>query len=415
MSAERLLLLAAFAVGASAQDLLTSSSCSGIQALLSDAGAKQTLEGRAELSHASLNYAFRFQAGYSIDIPLRQFAGKGKTVRVIARVRPSDGSRPPVCLFQSGALPDIPEGDKPDLPITGGFFLGEGNYRVDLAVFDQAGRLYQARFNLEAALKGRERKVRLELAPGEVQPINSLRWKPHSESAGRGRRLTILFHAASLYGAPTLPSLYDPALLLSSLSTVLSEVAFDQVRLIAFNLDQERELFRQDRFDVDGFRKLAETLLSLKLSSVPVAALAPGEARHALIDSLVGAEMSSEKPPDAILFLEARIRTTNRSGAVFPVSPVVPARRFSTFSTGSTARLGAASAMNMPEGQKELWACVPSSFRTPSSGWCTPVPARFTESTIPPNWPPRSPNSTQRRRMFRERIWIGIGFHHGSA
>jgi len=298
MSAERLLLLAAFAVGASAQDLLTSSSCSGIQALLSDVGEKQTLEGRAELSHAWLNYVFRFQAGYSIDIPLRQFAGEGDMVRVIARVAPSDGSRPPVCFIQSGALLEIPEGDK----ITGGFFLGEGNYRVDLAVFDQAGRLYQARFNLEAALKGRERKVRLELAPGEVQPIYSLRWKPHSEPVGRGRRLTILFHAASLYGPRTL-LLYDQVLLLSSLSTVLSEGAFDEIRLIAFNLDQEQELFRQDRFDVDGFRKLAETLLSLKLSSVPVTALAPGQPRHALIDSLVRAEMSSEKPPDAILFL----------------------------------------------------------------------------------------------------------------
>jgi len=298
MSAERLLLLAAFAVGASAQDLLTSSSCSGIQALLSDVGGKQTLEGRAELSHAWLNYVFRFQAGYSIDIPLRQFAGEGDMVRVIARVAPSDGSRPPVCFIQSGALLEIPEGDK----ITGGFFLGEGNYRVDLSVFDQAGRLYQARFNLEAALKGRERKVRLELAPGEVQPIYSLRWKPHSEPVGRGRRLTILFHAASLYGPRTL-LLYDQVLLLSSLSTVLSEGAFDEIRLIAFNLDQEQELFRQDRFDVDGFRKLAETLLSLKLSSVPVTALAPGQPRHALIDSLVRAEMSSEKPPDAILFL----------------------------------------------------------------------------------------------------------------
>ena len=291
-------MLAAFAVGASAQDLLTSSSCSGIQALLSDVGGKQTLEGRAELSHAWLNYVFRFQAGYSIDIPLRQFAGEGDMVRVIARVAPSDGSRPPVCFIQSGALLEIPEGDK----ITGGFFLGEGNYRVDLAVFDQAGRLYQARFNLEAALKGRERKVRLELAPGEVQPIYSLRWKPHSEPVGRGRRLTILFHAASLYGPRTL-LLYDQVLLLSSLSTVLSEGAFDEIRLIAFNLDQEQELFRQDRFDVDGFRKLAETLLSLKLSSVPVTALAPGQPRHALIDSLVRAEMSSEKPPDAILFL----------------------------------------------------------------------------------------------------------------
>ena len=297
------MLLAAFAVGASAQDLLSPGSCLGIQALLSDAGGKQTLEGRAELRHPWLNYAFRFQAGYSIDIPLRQFAGTGNTVRVIARVRPSDGSRPPVCFFQSGELPEIPEGDKPDLSITGGFFLGEGNYRVDLAVFDQAGRLYQAGFNLEAALKGRERKVRLELAPGEVQPINSLRWKRHSEPAGRGQRLTILFHATSLYGEGKLPTLYDPVLLLSSLSTVLSEGAFDEVRLIAFNLDQEQELFRQDRFDADGFSKLAEKVLSLKLSSVPVTALAPGQPRHALIDSLVRAELSSPKPPDAILFL----------------------------------------------------------------------------------------------------------------
>ena len=42
---------------------------------------------------------------------------------------------------------------------------------------------------------------------------------------------------------------YDRAMLLSALLALLKQTSFTDVKLVAFNLDQQAELFRQERFD----------------------------------------------------------------------------------------------------------------------------------------------------------------------
>jgi hypothetical protein len=230
--------------------------------------------------------------------------GRGNSVRVVAKIARTDGPGPPICFVQAKDLPAVPEGAKSEVEFVGGFFLGEGSYHIDLAVSDQRGRLSRKRLDITAARKGRERQVRLSLVPGSIHTVDGLSWKARpSRASGEPRRVTVLFHVASLYGPRSVLSLSDQGQLLSSLTSVLSEGAFDEVRLVAFNLDQQRELFRRDPFRVEDFRGLAETLPSVNRATIPVAALEQGPHHLGFLESLVRDEMSSERRPAAIVFL----------------------------------------------------------------------------------------------------------------
>ncbi|HXN47340.1 MAG TPA: hypothetical protein VN893_11905 [Bryobacteraceae bacterium] len=304
MRAASLFLPIFFLGGARAQDLLTEGSCSELSAAIPAFQAASPLEFSVRFIQPHLTYAFRFQAGYSIGIPFSQFVGTGNSIRVVAKVAPTDVPGPPVCFVQVKDLPAVPEGAKPDIELVGGFFLGEGSYHIDLTVSDQRGRLSRKGLNLTAARKGRERQVRLSLEPGSIQTVSGLAWNARPPRAsGEPRRVTVLFHAASLYGPRTVLSLYDQGQLLSSLTSVLSEGRFDEVRLIAFNLDQQRELFRRDRFGVEDFHGLAETLPSVNRVSIPVAALEQGQAHLGFLKSLLRDEMSAGRRPAALVFL----------------------------------------------------------------------------------------------------------------
>ncbi len=313
MRAASLLLPFVLLAGARAQDLLSETSCSQLSTSFPNLGRKSPLKFFVRTTRPWLNYAFRFQAGYSIDIPLRQFVGTGNSIRVVAQVAPADGSGPPVCFVQSAELPEVPAGIKSEFHFAGGFFLGEGSYRIDLTVGDQRGRLSRQHLNITAVRKGRQREVPLRLEHGSIQAIYRLGWQPRPSPDGRApRRLTVFFHAASLYGPRSVFGFYDQGQLLSSLSSVLSEGAFDEVRLIAFNLDQQRELFRRDRFGVGDFHRLAETLPSVNRATIPVAALEQGPQHLGWLESLLRDGLSAEPRPAAILFLGPEARDGTR-------------------------------------------------------------------------------------------------------
>ncbi len=313
MRAASLLLPFVLLAGASAQELLTESSCSQLSTSFPKLGRRSPLKFFLKTTRPWLNYAFRFQAGYSIDIPLSQFVGTGNSIRVVAQVAPAGGSGAPVCFVQSAELPAVSVGIKSEFHFAGGFFLGEGSYHIDLTVGDRSGRLSRQRLNITAARKGRQREVPLRLAPGSIQAIYRLGWRPPPSPDDRApRRLTVFFHAASLYGPRSVFGFYDQGQLLSSLSSVLTEGAFDEVRLIAFNLDQQRELFRRDRFGEEDFHRLAETLPSVNRATIPVAALEEGPQHLGWLESLLRDGLFAEPRPAAILFLGPDARDGTR-------------------------------------------------------------------------------------------------------
>jgi len=84
---------------------------------------------------------------------------------------------------------------------------------------------------------------------------------------------------------------------------LLEHVPAASVRLVAFNLDQQRELYRKDRFLLRDLPAVADAMSRTELSLVDVSVLQNKRGHVEELAGLVNQEIRSEAPPDVVLFL----------------------------------------------------------------------------------------------------------------
>jgi hypothetical protein len=254
-----------------------------------------------------LNFSLRLQAGYVASWPLKNYAGRRHWFVVLTRVTPLQSDGEPAFFRQGFSLSKIPPGSKEKLQVDGAYFLGEGHYNIDLLVFDNDGHQCQKSWRIEAKLPGKAELIKVAQAPGSVLPVGFERWNgvlPNQPEDGTmGRRLTILMHVTPLYARSNRLHAYDRALLLSSLLSLLKQTSFSQIKLVAFNLDQQKELVHEERFDVSGWDKLVQATGQLELGTVSYQVLQQRRGHADLLTRLVDQELKAEQPPDVVLFL----------------------------------------------------------------------------------------------------------------
>jgi hypothetical protein len=250
-----------------------------------------------------LNFGFRFQAGYTVRVPLNQYQGAGHKLGMMTRITPLDGSRKPVYLLDFVLLPHIPK-TKASLQIVGSYLLGEGDYSVEWTLFDEKMQVCQKDWRARAALGYSERKVKVAMPPDSVADL-SLR----GSSAGRGAddarpiRLTVLLHAAPLSPRRTTLRASDKMMLLGTLSTLLERVPSSSLRVVVFNLDQQKEIFRQDAFDRADFDRVTRSLDQLELGAVDYSVLKNRRGYIDFLARLVNRELGAHEPSDEVVFL----------------------------------------------------------------------------------------------------------------
>jgi hypothetical protein len=247
----------------------------------------------------TLDFSFRFQAGYMVRVPMNQFAGKGHVWGVVVRVTPEDGA--PVYFGHRTRLPEVPK-TTAQLELGGGFVLGEGHYRVAWKLSDETGRVCRSEWKVEARRSHADRKVRMALAPGTVMPLYVRTPGDHHDDAPP-LRLTVLLDAAPISPRRTRLSARDNIMLLGTLSALLDRLPTRSVRLVAFNLDQQKELYRQDGFTPDRLPEVAQTIESLQLGMVDYHVLQNRRGHVELLADLVNRELAEPEPSDVILFL----------------------------------------------------------------------------------------------------------------
>jgi hypothetical protein len=264
-----------------------------------------------------LDFAFQFAAGYRILCPLRQFGGKKDTLATFIRITPVGGAT--VILGDRSEVPAMPSSmaamislKKLDTEVefSEGFNLGEGQYQVSAFVKDDRNRFCMRTWKIDAVRSRSEKAVRLAISPGEVEPFVLERWQhPHPN---RNRlRLTILLDAEPIRENSPELQISDRILLLESVSTLLRQTPYSSVRLIAFNLDQARQIFEQDHFDQAGFARLARVLRNLNLGVVSYRALRRQTWEHFLVH-LVNGAMEAPDRPDAVVIMGPRTRLYGR-------------------------------------------------------------------------------------------------------
>src|SRR5579872_2835582 len=251
-----------------------------------------------------LNFSFRFQAGYVFRVPMKQFAGAGHRWSVLTRVTPAGGGDAAL-LSARYRLPSVPK-TKSVAEWGGLFWVGEGSYRVEWLLFDEVHRVCRKQWKIEAKLNAGERGIAAGIAPGRVAQVSFRRWSAQDRSDADVptlRSLTVFLHAAPLFPRITRFRVQDRLMLLGSLASLLESVPARTVRLVIFNLDQQKELFRRDVFTPDDFDQAAQSLSGLQLQLVDYSVLKNARGHIHLLADLLNEQLNTPDPSDAVIFL----------------------------------------------------------------------------------------------------------------
>jgi hypothetical protein len=317
----KLYVLLAVLTGGSAlpQELLNPPDAENANRAFQTLSGQHTLKCKITAFRPMLDFAFRFDAGYVVDCPLSQLDGKETDLVTYTRVTPRGGA--PVVLGEVFRVPappaDLARIDprhlRTVLEISGGFALGEGEYTVEVLVSDRLNRSCHKRWEIKARRNRGQRKVTVAMEAGTVSHIWPDPWEGKFREKGSGLRITVLLHAAPMNPRAASLRVWDRTFLLEALSSLLRHIPCESVRVVAFNLDQQREVYREDQFDGPALGKLAHRLRNLELGTVDYRALSRDPATNALLASLANEQLAAAHPSDAVIFLGPTTRTAQKT------------------------------------------------------------------------------------------------------
>ena len=280
-----------------------------------DAGraGEQALRCQVSTIKPSLNFSFRYQSGYMATVPMNQFSGSGHGWAMLTRITPEGGTRKPVYLMTQIALPPVPKTNM-EARVFGGYLLGEGAYDVRWMILDDAGRVFRKSWRVDVHPSHAERQVKVAMPPDTVWEFGSGGSHSHSRGADdvAPRRLTIFLHAAPLSPWRTRMHPSDLMTMMSTVSSLLERVPAVSVRLVLFNLDQQKELYRQEGFLLQDMAKVSQTMTGLELGMVDFRVLQNKRGHVDLLTDLVNREIEAQPPSDVVLFLGPQTRYFDR-------------------------------------------------------------------------------------------------------
>jgi hypothetical protein len=252
-----------------------------------------------------LNFGFRFQTGYSVEVPMKQYSGAAHKWAVVVRVTPQAKEREPVWLLSQLRVPEVPD-TKATAAVSGSYLVGEGEYRVDLLLVDEQNRACTDGWRIRAKMNNTVRDVRPGLAPGVVDDISLRRWRRMlpTEGVDEGRyNVAILLHASAMFPGRVRLRGYDRALLLSALTSMVERLPVRNVRLTVFSLDKQEEIYHTPDLTAGTFRQAMAALNRVELGIVDYDTLQKRKGHVDLMSDLLDRELSAKDPPHALIFL----------------------------------------------------------------------------------------------------------------
>jgi hypothetical protein len=271
-----------------------------------------------------LDFTFRFDAGYFVRCPYEEFGGQEFRLATYARVTPAGGA--PTMFAELMMIPAAPpelaaKGNlkrlHAELDMSGGFSMGEGEYQVEVLVTDNRNRFCRKRWSFKAERSHSQADVPVAMEANTVAHIWPDPWEGKLAEQGHGYRVTILLDAMPMNSRESRLRVWDRAFLMQSLRSMLQHLPCESVRLVAFNLDQQKELYRQEHFDSEAFRELSRTLRTTELGTVSYKALQRGPQGVSFLSDLVRKEAAEAQPSDLVIFLGP---TTRFGQKILPTS-----------------------------------------------------------------------------------------------
>src|SRR5579862_2176265 len=284
-------------------------------AVLEAQEVRKDLACTIEPTTPSLGFDLRFHGGYQVTVPLKEIAGEGDLLTIVFRVTPVDRKdkerkQDPLYFTHHVPVPKIEEEAKGQAIFNGIFDLGEGKYHVDLLMRDRAERVCSFYWDSDAALEERDKQIDLTIPPGAVQQSEFEQFKeepPVKRAEGSPLNIKILVNFAPQNpDASTLrPS--DTLALVTMLRRLSREPQFAKFSVIAFNVQEERVLYRQSSANKIDFPALGKAIREVQPGKVDLKRLLEKHGEVEFLTDLIKKEMSASDHPDALIFAGPKV------------------------------------------------------------------------------------------------------------
>jgi hypothetical protein len=305
-------------VQARAQSQLAGSGGNGLHMMNTDLAVLEAQDVRKDLPCSVtpvkplLGFDLRFHAGYEVNVPLKELSGSENKLTIIFRVTADGHKDDPMYFVQHVHVPSIEEEAKGEATLGGAFDLGEGSYHVDWLMRDRSERVCSFYWDSEATLPAKDKQIALEMAPGTIrrsQEEQFIEDPPVERTPSTGAPLNIkvlVNFAPQNFDSPALRPL-DTVALISILRRISREPQFGKFSLVAFNIQEQRVLYRQSSSERIDFPALGQALQSVKLGTVDMKRLAQKHGDTDFLTDLIKKEMGAEDHPDALVFAGPKI------------------------------------------------------------------------------------------------------------
>jgi hypothetical protein len=305
---------------ASSQTVLTGSGPNGtVNIFNTDLAVLESGEARKDLncsvtpSKPTLGFDLRFHAGFEVTVPLKDLAGSENLLTILFRVYPQGHSDQPVYFGEHIRVPSIEENASGDAYLQGAFDLGEGDYHVDWLMRDRGERVCSDSWDSEAALTPKDRPITLTITPNSIQRADGEQFKdePPVQRASSEPLLNVKvlvnFAPQNSFSAALQP--LDTSALVSILRSIVRDPRIGKFSIVAFNMQEQRVVYRQEDVDRIDFPALGAALNSLNLGTIDLKRLSEKHGDTEFLANLVRHEVVStpQDHPDAIVFAGPKV------------------------------------------------------------------------------------------------------------
>jgi hypothetical protein len=253
-----------------------------------------------------VGFDLRFHSGYEVTVPLKELAGSDNLLTMLFRVSPEERRDESSYFVQRIRVPAIEVDASGNAFLQGVFDLGEGRYHVDWLMRDRTERVCSSYWDTEAELPPKDKQLAMTLAPDAVQPAET---EPFKEEPPVERlqnelplnvKILVNFAPENEHSAALHP--VDATALVSILRGIFREPRISKFSVVAFNLQEQRILYRQENENRIDFPALGSALHSMKLGTVDLKRLSNKNGETEFLSGLIQQELGGEDHPDALIF-----------------------------------------------------------------------------------------------------------------
>ena len=284
----------------------------------SDAAILEARETRKDLpctvtpNKPLLGFDLKFHSGYDVSIPLKDLAGSDNQLTMVFRVIPDSHPDDPVYFSQHITVPAIDEDERGPAYLQGSFDVGEGKYHVDWMMRDRSERVCSSNWDIDASLPAKDKQMALDIAGGVVRAVDTEPFKQEPpierEQQASPLNIKVMVNFAPQDSASATLQPLDTHALVSILRNIAREPRVCKFTVVAFNMQEQRVVYRQDNASQIDFPALGDALKSLNLGVVDFKHLTQKHGDTEFLSNLITTEVKEAKEtPDAVIFAGPKV------------------------------------------------------------------------------------------------------------